>query len=188
MWRPAIVPIALATAVFAGAVVVYGAWRWRDGTEQLRSRLLNGRERIVPSTYDPRELETSPAPVQRYFRAVLKEGQPIIAVARFAHTGMFNMGETTPKWRRFSSTQIVTTKPPGFDWNGRIWMVPGVPALVHDAYVAGAGLLHAELMGLITVADVRDTPEVARGELLRYLAEAMWYPTALLRRALDRDR
>ena len=51
---------------------------------------------------------------------------------------------------------------------------------VHDAYVAGTGILHAAVLGLIPVADVRDTPEMARGELMRFLAEAAWYPTVLL--------
>jgi hypothetical protein len=59
-------------------------------------------------------------------------------------------------------------------------MLPGLPVRVHDAYVAGDGILHATLLGLITLADLRGTREMAQGELMRYLAEAPWYPTALL--------
>ena len=44
----------------------------------------------------------------------------------------------------------------------------------------GAGSLRASVLGLVTVADAHDTAESARGELMRYLAEAAWYPTALL--------
>ena len=40
--------------------------------------------------------------------------------------------------------------------------------------------MHAALLGLVTLADIRGTSEVAQGELLRFLAEAAWYPTALL--------
>ena len=40
--------------------------------------------------------------------------------------------------------------------------------------------LHVEVFGLVTVADVRGTPAAAQRELLRYFAEAAWYPTALL--------
>jgi hypothetical protein len=35
-------------------------------------------------------------------------------------------------------------------------------------------------MGLSALADLRCEGEIARGELMRYLAEAAWYPTALL--------
>ncbi|WP_445244598.1 DUF6920 family protein, partial [Microcoleus sp. OTE_8_concoct_300] len=64
--------------------------------------------------------------------------------------------------------------------DARIQMAPGVSAFVHDAYALGVGSLHASLLGLFTVADVRGTPAAAQGELLRFFAEMPWYPTALL--------
>lgn len=51
---------------------------------------------------------------------------------------------------------------------------------VHDAYITGEGTLHASLFGLVSVANLRGTPAMAQGELLRFFAEAAWYPTALL--------
>ncbi len=59
-------------------------------------------------------------------------------------------------------------------------MMPGLPVRMHDAYVAGEGVLHASLLGLFSVVDVRGTGEVAEGELMRFFAEAAWYPPALL--------
>ena len=59
-------------------------------------------------------------------------------------------------------------------------MLPGVAAHVHDAYIAGDGMLRGALFGLIKVVNVAGTPEIARGELLRFFAEMAWYPTALL--------
>jgi hypothetical protein len=59
-------------------------------------------------------------------------------------------------------------------------MMPGLPVRVHDAYVAGEGTLHASLVGLFTVVDMRGTRDVDEGELMRFFAEATWYPTALL--------
>jgi hypothetical protein len=170
----------LVALILCFGIIVYDPLRWQNKTDDLRAKLEAGRLGIAPATYDPREIEDLPSPVRRYFQAVLKEGQPIIAVARFAHAGEFNMGETQANWRPFTSTQIDITQRPGFDWDGRISMGPGLNVLVHDAYIRGEGLLHAELLGLITLADIHGTPEVAQGELLRYLAEAAWYPTALL--------
>ena len=59
-------------------------------------------------------------------------------------------------------------------------MLPLVPVRVRDAYVTGEGVLRAAFAGVVDVADVRGTGEVAQGELLRFVAEAAWYPTALL--------
>jgi hypothetical protein len=129
---------------------------------------------------DFHELERLPTPVRRYFRAVLGEDQPMVSGVRMRHTGTFNVGEKTDRWKRFTSDQVVLTRRPGFDWNARVTMVPGLPVRVHDAYVAGEGILNASLIGLFPVVDTRGSGEVAEGELMRFFAEAAWYPTALL--------
>jgi hypothetical protein len=176
----AILLILLVLTVAIVVAIVYGVSRWHVGTKALRAQLRATRVPITPATYAPRELEGLPPPVQRYFRAVLTEGQPIVAAVRVAHAGQFNMSETHAKWRAFTSDQLVITRRLGFDWDACIRMAPGMHVFVHDAYVAGEGILHAALCGLITLADLRGTPEVAEGELMRFLAEAVWYPTALL--------
>ena len=104
----------------------------------------------------------------------------MVAGVRVRHTGTFNMGETTDQWKPFTSDQRVVTRRPGFDWDGRVAMAPGLPVRVHDAYVGGEGILHASLLGLLPVVDMRGTRDVAEGELMRFLAEAAWYPTRLL--------
>jgi len=180
MWIKIALPVVAILLVVVAGAIAYGSSRWNAGTHAMRARLEVARLPIKPATYDENEIEGLPAPVRRYFRAVLKDGQPMVSVARLRHEGRFNMGETRAKWRRFTSTQVAVTRRPGFDWDGRIAMAPGLNVFVHDAYVAGEGILHVELLGLATLADLRGTPEVARGELMRFLAEAAWYPTALL--------
>ena len=101
-----------------------------------------------------------------------------LASCRSSHQGQFNLSETGERWLPFTSDQLVVTSRPGFDWEGRIRLLPGVNIRVHDAYIAGEGMLHAALFGWLPV--VNDRAELARGELLRFLAEAGWYPTALL--------
>jgi hypothetical protein len=66
-------------------------------------------------------------------------------------------------------------------WDARISMGPGVAVHVHDAYVDGEGILEPAILGLYSLMQLRDRGgEVARGELMRFFAEAAWYPTALL--------
>ena len=177
--RALIIVLALVTALLVGAWL-YGAYRLNSETQELRARLDAARVPARPQTVDFRELESVPAPVQRYFRTVLKEGQPMVAGVHVQHTGTFNMGQTTDNWKPFTSDQKVVTQRPGFDWNGRVAMMPGLPVRVHDAYVAGEGILHASVLGLFTVVDMRGIRDVDEGELMRFFAEAAWYPTALL--------
>lgn len=181
--------LVLAACVLVGAAVglsVYGNHRWEQAALSLTRLLDAGRiDRTAPSPaapvrYDPRELEGLPAPVQRYFRAVLQDGQPLVAAATIDLTGTFNMSATGEQWKPFTSTQRVVTRRPGFLWDARVMMFPGVPVRVIDSYVAGAGQLRAAVLGLLTMADVQGDGEIARGEFMRWFAEAAWYPTALL--------
>ena len=57
---------------------------------------------------------------------------------------------------------------------------PGIAAHVHDAYIAGAGLLKVAISGVIVVANLPDSSDLSKSELMRFFAEAAWYPTALL--------
>lgn len=175
---------AATTALFVGiglvALAAYGSSRWADRTRALRSRLSPATGTSRTQTVDFHELRELPAPVQRFLRKVLVEGAPLVTAVRVRHEGEFNMSEAGDQWRPFSSDQLVTIRPPGFDWDARIRIIPGVTVRVHDAYVDGDGILHAALLGLFPVVKVQGKGEIAEGELMRFLAEAAWYPTALL--------
>lgn len=174
-----VIVVSIVAAILV-VVVAYGAFHWEAGTRELRARLEAARIPVTHAVVDFRELEGLPAPVQRYFRLVLKEGQPMVTGVRVRHRGTFNMGQATERWKPFTSDQRVVARRPGFDWDGRVAMMPGLTVRVHDAYVAGEGILHASLLGLFPVVNLRGTREVAEGELMRFFAEAAWYPTALL--------
>jgi hypothetical protein len=94
--------------------------------------------------------------------------------------GQFNLSDAAERWKPFRSQQQVTTEPPGFVWDASVRLLPGLAVRVHDAYVAGEGILYAALLGLFPVMSLRGRHEIAAGQLMRFLAEAAWYPTALL--------
>lgn len=185
VWAPAV----LALLVLAGGAAWFaGSRRWRAATADLESRLADAEAATspdaarVPPRVDLRDLQDLPPPVQRYFRAVLRDGAPRVAAAIVEHEGRFNLAAAGERWVRFRSRQQVTVTRPGFVWDARMAIVPGLAVFVHDAYMAGEGLLHAALFGLVDLASLRDRDVTARGELMRYLAEAAWTPTALLPR------
>jgi hypothetical protein len=110
MWLKILLVTVLALAVIFAAAVAYGAFRWEAGTREMRARLEAARVPIHPQVVDFRELEGLPTPVQRFFRNVLKDGQPMVAGASVRHSGDFNMGETTDQWKPFDSNQLVVTQ------------------------------------------------------------------------------
>lgn len=169
-----------AIALAVAALLVYGTLRWSGLTRELTARLEAARVQPQPAQFDARELEGLPAPVQRFFRTALSDGAPVIATVSVTHRGTFNMSESGEQWKPFTSTQRVITRRPGFVWDGRVALLPGLAVHVHDAYIAGEGILHPAIVGLFTLMDLRGHGDVAQGELMRYFAEAACYPTALL--------
>ncbi len=165
------------------AALAYGQWRWQRDSTALVAAIDAARLPLPITRFyrsDLAEVANLPAPVNRYFDKVLQDGQRVASTVRLSHEGTFNMGETQAKWAPFTSKQLVATYRPGFDWQGHIRMGPGLFVGVHDAYIAGRGVLTAKFMNTVTLADLAPTPALAQGELMRWLAEACWYPTALL--------
>ena len=166
-------------ATYAAASAI-GAAQWQTTTRDLVAELDAGRIAPAVSRYHEAELATLPAPVQRYFRAVLTDGQPIVTAVSLSQSGLFNMSATANQWKPFTATQNFATARPGFVWNAKIMLFPGFPVRVVDAFIAGEGLLRPTIMGRYSIGTLQGSGEIARGELLRHFAESVWFPTALL--------
>jgi hypothetical protein len=169
----------LSLAVVSG-VMVYGQRRWEINTRALRERMTAAREPVGSATVKIGNLAETPEPVRRYLETALAERQRVVTRVHLEHHGEFNIGQTRDKWKPFTSDQLVVIKPPGFDWNARVSMIPGATVRIHDAYVGGKGILLAALHGLLPLVRLQGGGELAQGELMRFLAEAAWYPTALV--------
>ncbi len=163
-----------------GGLLAVGEYRWQARTASLVARLKRGAPAAPPAAFDASKLAGLPAPVIRYFRAVLRDGQPLVRHARARQRGEFLVRPAENRWAPFEATQEVSTQPAGFVWNARMRMAPGLAVRVCDGFVDGSGSMSASLMGLVRLVHVEGTPEIAAGALHRYLAEAAWFRTALL--------
>ncbi len=169
--------LALLAAVVV-ALLLLGSRRWRTRTAAAIARL-HAEECAPAASYDPAELGSLPAPVARYLRAVLPYGRPIPRRARLEWEGDFLLSPPDG-WAPFTAAQAVAIRPGGFVWDARVRMAPGVAVRVRDGFAHGRGSMRAEVMALLLVVSVEGTPEIATAALQRWLAEAVWYPAALL--------
>lgn len=126
------------------------------------------------------DLNGLPDPVKAYLDTVLEEGQPYVRRVRMKQRGDFRLGDATSPWKPLKATQHVATESPGFVWEATIKVLPFVSVNVVDMYKDGEGSLRAKLLSIIEVADEGPSPELNAGELMRYLGESVWFPTALL--------
>lgn len=182
-WMKGLAAALLLLTLGLAAAIALGEARWRRLTQERLAQLGAAQPEAPVTRFDPAELDGLPPPVQRYLRAVLPVGAPRVRRVTLVHSGHFNLSEEGSNWKPFDSDQQVRTERPGFVWNARIRLLPwpSWPAVrVHDAYLDGEGVLHATLQGLLPLAELRGGAALAEGELMRYLAEAAWYPSALL--------
>jgi hypothetical protein len=180
MWL--LVAVGSGAAVLVGAALL-GARRWEIETARVVAALHDHAGGPV-APYAIADLTELPAPVTRYFRRALHPGQRMVVSARITWAGQFNMGQPgRDNWRPFTAVQEFVPGAPGFVWNARIAMFPGIPVYVRDSFVGGRASMRGAIFGLIPVVTADGTPTLASGALQRYLGEAAWLPTALLPRS-----
>ncbi|MEZ5317677.1 MAG: DUF6544 family protein [Vicinamibacterales bacterium] len=119
-----------------------------------------------------------PAPVARWFQRAMPAGAPPLIGVELRQEGDFRTGAGEETWRPFTAWQRFRADVPGFIWAAEIRMAPMMPVFVRDSYVDGRGRMQASLLGLRTMVDESGKPELDAGALLRYLAEAVWFPPA----------
>lgn len=142
-------------------------------TERLRQSAATGKSEAVSFS----DFDALPAPVAKYFRFALREGRPHIRFARIRHSGEFNLNG---KWIPFESEQHFSSTPPAFVWDAKMRLNGLMNVRVRDCYLDGHGSMLAKILALFTVMDAKSDDKLDAGALQRYLAEAVWLPTALL--------
>jgi hypothetical protein len=94
----------------------------------------------------------------------------------------------------FEATHTAVPAATGFVWNARVSIAPLLHVRVRDSFVEGQGSGRVTILSAFPVASDGGTPEMNSGSLHRFLAEAVWYPTALVPssklqwRAIDDNR
>ena len=135
--------------------------------------LFSQSKNISNKKFSHQQLEGLPEPVQRYFKHVLKDGQPYINYVRLKHDGQFKT-DLKKNWINIEGEQYFTTENPGFILKGTTNLF-----VARDMYIAGKGRLVATILSLINVVDAKGE-QYNQGELLRWLSESVWFPTNLL--------
>jgi hypothetical protein len=157
------------------ATPLLGGLAWRTTSEHVRRALTPGSP--APQAFRADALAGAPEPVVRYFTHVLRDRQPLIVAADLEQDAQFFVGGG---WKPLTASQRFTVDPPAFLWDARIAMAPGIPVFVRDSYVDGAGSMRGELVGVYPIVNQSGRKELDAAALHRYLAEAVWLPTALL--------
>ena len=148
------------------------------------------------STVDLSRLDGLPEPAARFLRFALTHGAPRPRAVRVRQAGAFRF-RITPGlrsedgWKPVLATQTLAAgREPGYVWAASIQLAPGLWVKGWDAYAGGRGHMLWKLGGALPLINAgggvgggggaQPAPEVDQSALLRYLAEAVYAPAALL--------
>ncbi|GAA4385892.1 DUF6544 family protein [Hymenobacter koreensis] len=173
-WAGTILNVGLMLAVVLAAAFATATRRVRTEAQALAAAAATPPAQLVL----PGQLAGLPAPAQRYFTYAGVLNRPLTQAVVLRQTGRIRTRTDQP-WMEMKAEQYFTVRPASFLWLASM-REDGVPFLqVCDRYVAGRGNTLVRPGALLTVADVRG-PEMDQGALQRYLAEAVWFPSAYL--------
>ncbi len=124
------------------------------------------------------EIAKLPEPVQRYLKYTGILGKQRIKTVRLQQVGYFRL-QPNQSWFPLTAEQYYTVNPPAFLWFGKIKPWPFVSISAIDQFMNGQGNLRVKLLSLIPLTNAHGVA-VDQGELLRFLGEMVWFPTAWL--------
>jgi hypothetical protein len=101
-----------------------------------------------------------------------------VSTVRLKQSGFMRTSEDA-SWMPFTAKQYINTDEPSFVWEagitaGKLFTITG-----YDKYIDGEGHMRIRFLSVVPLADSKGS-EINQGSLLRYLAEGMWYPSAML--------
>lgn len=135
-------------------------------------------QRDIPIVVTDAQLVGLPEVVQRYLRSTGIVGKETIRTVHLTQRGSMRI-KPDGKWLPMVAAQSYTTDPPAFLWRGTIRMFPFVPISGMDLLNNGHAQFRIALLGRIPLVNEHG-PEVLQADMLRYLSEVVWFPTAWL--------
>ena len=145
--------------------------------------LLQQSEQAQPGLITQAQVLDLPDVMQRYLRYAGVVDKELIRTIRLKQHG-FMRTQPGQKWMPLVAEQYFTTTTPAFLWNCTMRPFPLAWISATDRFTEGRGSMVIKLLSFITVGNAQG-PEMDQGELQRYVAELICFPTAWLTNAIE---
>lgn len=165
--------------VVLGSVIAFFTYNTETDIDNHTNYVLAVSGQQPAPLYEPAEITSLPAPVQRYFRYTFNGTPKPYAAVEMTMEGDFRR----PQNEGFAFTtaeQTAAINRPAFVFSATTPIIPGVWARAYDAFYDGQMEMKAKILSTLTVVDERETPVLNQISLRRWLLEAPLYPASLL--------
>ncbi|SEW12189.1 hypothetical protein SAMN05444851_1549 [Aliiroseovarius sediminilitoris] len=170
-----------AAAVIAAtaSVVIYSSAQTEADIAAFQSRIADIGATIPAVAFDAAQIADLPEPVQRYFEFVFTGPVPVFTAVQLKAEGKFRR-PLTEGFNDATAEQVIAVGTPALMFSATTPVLPGVRARAYDFFAKGQMEMKAKILSTLTVVDERETPELNRISLRRWLLESALFPQALL--------
>lgn len=148
----------------------------RNETQQMLASVNPLKDSIV-SDYSIQDL---PSPVQNWLHECGMMGKAKIQTVFLEQSLKLRMNPVQKDWTKASAKQYFTVSPPAFNWFLVMKMNRVLPIAGRDKFEGGKGEMTIKLFSAVPIASVKSSKKVDQASLQRYLAEVIWFPSAVL--------
>jgi hypothetical protein len=163
--------------VLFGVILGYGAWSFGLQAAENRRALLESAPQ-EGKTITPETAAGLPPAVQTWVGRSGVIGKKSARIVRLKQQGEMRT-EPDGKWMPFTAAQWFTSQNPGFVWQADVEAAFGIHLAGLDTCREGKGHMLIKLLSLVPVVDAHGE-EIDQGAMVRYLAEIIWFPSAVL--------
>lgn len=165
--------------ILVPAIISFSAFRFdrmvRSEVEKIYVEADVSAEKISAS-----ELAELPTVIQKWLHKSGVVGQPKVATVYLEQELEMLMDPEKENWIKGKAKQHFTIDPPAFNWSVILSMNPLMQVAGRDKFRHGKGEMTIRIFSLIPVVNARSEKKLNEATLQRYLAEMVWFPSAVL--------
>ncbi|WP_138430029.1 DUF6920 family protein [Fodinibius saliphilus] len=162
--------------ILAGCILGYGHWSFNAMVDREVKQFWDSIPAKQTKVHD-KVIYDLPPIVSRWIDQTNIADQQFVQAIQLKQKGKM---KTTPDggWMSVQAEQFIKTANPSFLWVAEAEMAPYIHLAGRDKYKDGKGHMLIKLLSLFPVVNAEGA-EMNQGTLVRYLAEMVWYPSAV---------
>lgn len=166
-------------SLVAVVVVLFSYLRTEQDIAAFRKDVVTFGTLFPAPALDAEELQHLPEPVRKFFAFTFTGQVPPHTSVHLKAKGQFRR-PLTESFSETSVEQVIAIGTPALVFSATTPIVPGIWARAYDYFAQGKMEMKAKVLSAITVVDLRESQELNRISLRRWLLESGLYPQGLL--------
>lgn len=166
--------------IFVSVIVAYSNFNFKNKVTKEREILFNNSQPTQEKVITKEAISRLPIAVQKWLNNIKVIGKTQISNVYLTQELQLKLNPNQENWNTGKAEQYFTVNPPAFNWSINTKTNAILNVVGRDKFENGNGEMQIKLLSLIPVVDVKNNDKINQASLQRYLAEIIWFPTAVL--------